>query len=145
MGKVTRKLSVFLLLAMALVFAGSAEAARRSFGSVSIDVPKGWQVEESDEQLTITAPDESAALSIVTEVIEGATMKDVAEATSKEMKGSKPKAAEGGFAFTCKTDEGVDCNVFVTGDEDEGIFIIMIVAGEHPDMEGMLNSFEIVG
>ena len=138
-----RKVCVFLLLTAALVFAFStgAEAARQSFGPFSVDVPRGWQIAETNNQLTFTAPDESAVLTIVVEEIEGTSLKAVAEAFAEEMGGPKPVAAEGLFHFTYEED-GVKCNAIVQKIDGTDIYTVIVAAGEHPELEGMLESFE---
>ena len=66
MGKVrVRKVSVLLLLAAVFVFAGNSEAKMMTFGPLKADVPNGWTVEESEEQVAFTAPDSSAVLAII--------------------------------------------------------------------------------
>ena len=138
-----RKVCVLLLTAaLIFVFSTGAEAVRKSFGPFSVDVPGGWQIEETNDQLTFTAPDESAVLTIVVEEIKGTNLKEVAEAFAEEMGGPKPVAAEGLFHFTFKED-GVECSAVVQKIDGTNIYTVIVAAGEHPELEGLLTSFEI--
>ena len=147
MGKVlSKKVSLFLLLTAALVFAFAtgAVAERRTFGPISLDVPKGWQIEEDDNQLTFTAPDDSAVLTFIAEEIEETTVKDFAKAVAEELEGTKPVASDGGFEFTFESEDGLECNVFVMGIEGTDTYLVIIMAGEHPELENLLDSFELL-
>ena len=147
-----RKVSVFLLLAAVLVFAGFtgyAEAARRTFADAfSVDVPSGWQVEEEIEddiaQFNFTAPDGSArVIIIVGENEEGFTAEAFAAGMAEALGGSEPEEDEDGdFLFTFTSDDGLDGVAFVSVDEE--IILTFLKIGDHPQMDSLLNSFEAV-
>ena len=144
-----RKVSVFLLLAAVLVFAGivgSAEAARQTFGNAfSAEVPEGWNVEdESDDELvnfTFSAPDGSAKMAIMIGTNEGWDAMEIAANMANEMGGSTPVLDEDGDAtFTFESDDGLNGEGFVTaGDE---IFIILLGLGEGSEAEALANSLQ---
>ena len=139
-----RKVGVFLLLTVFIfAFAADAEAARRTFGAISAEVPAGWTVEESEGQLTFLAPDSSAVLSIITGPLEGYTLAAVAESMSQELNGSAPEAMEGGIGFFFENESGVQCMVFVTGSEEAGFYAIAVQAGDHPQMQALVESVEV--
>ena len=137
-----RKVSAFLLLAAVFCFAGGAEAVKRTYGPLEVDVPNGWKVEETDDQLTFTAPDSSAALTIVVEILKGTTMKEVAEDMSRQLKGDAPTSVDGWYGFTFRNEHGIDCDTVVVGDEETGFYMVMMKAGDHPQMDGLINSIE---
>ena len=147
-----RKVSVFLLLAVVLVFAGladCAEAARGTFADAfSVDVPSGWQVEEEIEddiaQFNFTAPDGSARVTIIVgENEEGFTAADVAVGMAESLGGSEPEEDEDGdFLFTFTSEDGLDGVAFVSVDEETILTFLKI--GDHPQMDGFLGSFESV-
>ena len=142
-----RKVSMFMLLLAAAVFTFTplAEAARQTFGPISVEVPRGWQVTEEDDQLTFTAPENAAVVSIIVDTLDGATLKDIAEGTAQALGGSAPVVdADGDFSFTFKNEHGVDGFVLVTGDEADDFFVVLVVVGEHPDTAGLLNSIQVV-
>ena len=142
MGKVTKRVSVCLLLAAVIAFMPlAADAARQNFDHVSVDVPAGWQVDETDTQLTFTAPDESAALMISINVIEGTSLEDFAEATANDVGGVNLQAEGEGYSFTFNSD-GFDCEAFVTAVEELNVYIYIAAIGKHPQMEALLSSFQ---
>jgi hypothetical protein len=144
MGKAVRRFSVFALLAVAFAFAfvPVAEAARQTFGPISVVVPSGWQVTEEETQLTFTAPDNAAVVSIIIDELEGYTLKDIAEGVAGELNGSAPVAdADGDFSFTFQNEHGVDAVAVVTGGI-EGFFMLWLLVGEHPDMQSLLGSIQ---
>ena len=112
--------------------------------SLSIDVPAGWQVHEGDNSVTFTAPDESAALSIIWGEMGGRTLGNIAGDLSETLAGSAPEEDEdGAFTFTFTDEAGLDSNVFVTGD-GEG-YVVFLVHGDHPQMEALFNSIDESG
>jgi hypothetical protein len=138
----------FLVLTavFALLFASfAADAAPQTFGPISVDVPNGWQVEESETQLSFKAPDNTAAVTIILEELEDSTVEEMAEEVSEGFNGTPPEAGPaGGFVFSFKNENGVNCNAFISGDEDEGYVVLVIAAGEHPQLAALLDSIEVV-
>jgi hypothetical protein len=134
-------LACFAVVLFSAVFAvAGSEAAKKNFGAITADVPDGWTVEDSDEQITFMAPGNEAALTIIAGATEGAPLKDIAQELSKELGGSAPKESDGGYGFSFKTPEGIECPTFITADEDLGMYMCIMVAGEHPQMEALIDS-----
>ena len=143
--KLVRKVSVFLALAAAFAFAFApvAEAARQTFGPISLVVPSGWQVTEEETQLTFTAPGNAAFVSVIIDELEGSTLKELAEGVAASVNGSAPVAdSDGDFTFTFKNEHGVDGYAIVTGDKAKDFFVLWIVVGEHPELAALLGSVE---
>jgi len=141
--KLVRKVSVFLVLAVAFAFAFApvAEAARQTFGPISLVVPSGWQVTEEETQLTFVAPGNAAVVSVIIDELEGVTLKEMAEGVAASLNGSAPVAdSDGDFTFTFKNEHGVDAFAVVTGDEAEDFFVLWFVVGEHPELAALLGS-----
>ena len=140
-----RKAGVFLLLAVLIfVFAADAEAARQRFGNVEADVPAGWTTQEAENQVTIIAPDNVAVVSIITNIIEGTTMRAVAEDIAREYNSSAPQAAEGVYVLGFRNEHGIDYRVIVSGDESTGFYMVWITAGEHAQLGALIESIEWV-
>ena len=143
--KLVRKVSVFLALAavFAFAFAPAAEAARQTFGPISLVVPNGWQVTEEETQLTFTAPGNVAVVSVIFDELEGSTLKELAEGVATSLNGSAPVMdSDGDFSFTFKNEHGVDAFAIITGDEAKDFFVLWLVVGEHPEVAALLGSVE---
>jgi hypothetical protein len=114
--------------------------AKQTYGPITVDVPKGWTVEETEEMLTFTAPDDSAAFSIiVSDEAKGANAKEFAEKMSKELNGDKPQKEDGGYSFDFKDDKGNDCSALVMDMENDH-YMIWLIRGEHPELLDLVNS-----
>jgi hypothetical protein len=142
MGKKFLACFAVVLLVWAAFAVSGAEAARKTYGVISVDVPSGWTVEDSDDQITFMAPGNEAGLTIIAGETEGAPLKALAQEMSKQLGGSAPKESDGAYAFSFKNDNGVECPSFLTGDEDIGMYMCIIIMGEHPQMEALLDSIE---
>ena len=143
--KLVRQVGVFLVLAVAFAFAfvPAAEAARQTFGPISVVVPSGWQVTEEETQLTFTAPGDAAVVSVIMDELEGHTVKEIAEGVAASLNGSAPVAdSDGDFTFTFTNEHGVDAYAVVSGDEAQDFFILWFVVGEHPEVAALLGSVE---
>ena len=138
-----RKINLFLLLTALFVFAGYAEAARQNFGPFSAVVPPGWQIQidEDDGIVTFMPGDESAGLSIIWGVMEGASLRDIAGNVSDLLDGGRPTEDEDGdFSFAFTDEDGRDCMAFITRDGRN--YIIILKHGDHPQMKDLLDSLE---
>ena len=143
MGKAAvRKWGVFVLLLAAFFFAGAAQAEVMSFGPLTVDVPDDWDVEETEGQLTFAAPDESAALTIIVDTLDGASVEDMANAMAQQLGGGSPKASNGGYAFAGSYNEA-KCEAWVGGDEDKDFVVCLITVGDHPELEDLVNSIDV--
>ena len=136
------KKTLVLVFAAALLFAVTAFAEPVKFpNGLTIDVAPGWSYEGEGEGITLIAEDESCVIFISVSDAEGASSKDVAEAMSREHGGSKPQQIdEDIYLYTFNNEHGADCRVF-TG-VDNGKIKIVLIAGDHKDVEDMINSIE---
>jgi hypothetical protein len=141
MGKKLLACFAVVLFSMVLAAAG-AEAAKKDFGAITADVPDGWTVEDTDDQIAFMAPDNAAALTIIAGATEGVALKDLAQEMSKGLGGSAPKESDGGYEFSFKNPNGIECPTFITADEDLGLYMCIMIAGEHPQMGALVNSLE---
>jgi hypothetical protein len=132
-----------LLLVLALAVVSGAEAARRNFGGISADVPEGWIVEDSDEQIAFSAPDESAFVTIVAHPMEGMSLEEFAQGTAEGLGGKAQKSGNGyGFSFYDE-DSRLDCEAMVVEKKSVGVFLIIVAGGEHDDLESLISSIEL--
>lgn len=128
-------------LMLVLVFSISAFAGVQKFDKLSINVPDGWSASQDGSTVTVLANDKSAALTFTIEDNDGTPIKDLADAFAKQFKATEPEVDEDDtYYFTFKNPSDVDCNVILYGDDDEYLMLVMI--GEHPDMEGIIDSLE---
>lgn len=127
--------SICLVVAMAV----NGAAGVMEFSKLRIEVPEGWTAKEEDKALSLFAPGNAAAVSVVWDDAEGFTAKDLARAMSAQLKGTTPVPDEGGYSFTFKNKSGVESKsfLFVGGKE----YVVLTVAGEHPQLGGVLQSF----
>ncbi|GHV45512.1 hypothetical protein FACS1894204_04830 [Synergistales bacterium] len=135
-------LAVLLLFAAVAVFVTGAEAAKQSFGPLTVDVPNGWNAQEANDQIVFTAPDNSAALTIGVAAIEGESLENIAKGLAQALGGGAPQKAEGGYAFSFKNENGVDCLMSIAGDEAQGFYMGIMQTGDHPQMKGLMDSIE---
>jgi hypothetical protein len=134
---------VLALLLVLLLAVGGAEAARRNFGGISADVPDGWVVEDSDELIAFSAPDDSAFVSIVAHPMEGMSLADFAEGIAGEM-GGEAQQSGNGYGFTFHDDDSdLDCEAMVVQRQDVGVFLVIVAGGEHDDLESLISSIEL--
>lgn len=120
----------------------SAFAAVQDFGDLSVDVPAGWAAVKTGSTVAITAVDNSAALTITLEENDGTAMEAIADAFLAQLNGVDPELDEDGtFTFSFVNANGIECNVVLTGDED--FYFMLILMGEHDDMEAIIDSIEI--
>ncbi|MEA3284432.1 MAG: hypothetical protein U9Q00_05555 [Synergistota bacterium] len=129
-------LSLVLVLALSL----SAFAATMEYPRFSIDVPDGWSVSQDGSTVTILANDKSAALTVTVEDNDGTAIKDLADAYAKQFKGTEPEVEDDVYMFGFQNDNGVDCYAVICGDDSE--YILLVVIGDHPQLEGMIDSIE---
>lgn len=80
----------FLALVLTLVLATTVWAANASYdgGFFKVEVPDNWQAQkQSEESIVLFAPDKSLVCSVTKLALDGATIKDVAEALNKKYNG----------------------------------------------------------
>ncbi len=132
-------------LMMVLAFAGTACAEIQEFRYFSLDVPEDWSVNEDGAEVTVTAPDKSASLSITADDPKGKTIAELAEEFSRELKGTAPEKDEEdeGGAYSFEFNNGVSYAV-IDGDEDMYLLIIGTGVERNADILGeILESLEM--
>ncbi|MCF4150971.1 hypothetical protein L2W58_04075 [Dethiosulfovibrio sp. F2B] len=129
-------LSMVLVLALSM----SAFAATMDFPRFTIDVPQGWDASEDGTTVTFLASDKSAALTVTVEKNDGTAIKDLAYAYANQFKASEPEVEDDVYMFGFQNDSGVDCYAVLCGDDSE--YILLVVIGDHPQLEGMIDSIE---
>jgi len=134
---------IFILVCLiAFVFAGTAFAEPIKFpNGLTIDVAPGWSYEGKDEEITLIAEDQSCAIYISITDANGASGKDIAAAMSKSHGGSVPQLIDDEIYFyTFNNEQNVECKVF--SGVDNGKLKVVLIAGDHKDVEDIINSIE---
>ena len=136
-------LVVFAFLLGIWAFWGmTASAAERRFPSIrcAVDVPEGWEVEEDEENATVslTAPDEDAAVMLTGIDEPGVSVSEFAERVAQEVGADKPEPSGGGYRFSFTDKDGLSCRGIVMGDET---FVSMVtLIGQHQAFESIVRS-----
>ena len=131
-------------LMMMFVLAGSAQADIQEFRYFSLDVPEDWSVSEEGAEVTVTAPDKSASLSITADNPHGKTIARLAEEYSRKLKGTVPvKDEDDGESYSFEFNNGVSYAV-IDGDEEMYLLIIGTGVERNADILGeILESLEM--
>ncbi|MDD4835693.1 MAG: hypothetical protein EOM02_12155 [Synergistales bacterium] len=131
-----------IVLALLAVFAISsiAFAAVKTFGHVSVDVPSGWTAAEDGTTVSLTADDNSAAITVTVETNDGTDVALIAKEYAKQFKASEPVFEDDVYTMTFKNANDIDCNVVISGDGD--MYVMLVMIGEHPQMEQIVDSLE---
>ena len=138
-----RRSFVLVIFAFLLVVWGvAASAAERRFPSIrcAVDVPEGWEVEEDEENATVslTAPDEDAAVMLTGIDEPGVSVSEFAERVAQEVGADKPEPSGGGYRFSFTDKDGLSCRGIVMGDET---FVSMVtLIGQHQAFESIVRS-----
>ena len=130
-----------LTLAMILLLCGTAFGAMQEFPKFKIDVPGDWTASQEGPTVILVANDKSASISITVGPMEGATLEQLAQAFSKELKGSAPKAGNDGFEFTFGP-AGQQSQAFIADNPDTKEYVLIAVTGENPKVGEILNSLQ---
>ena len=138
-----RRSFVLVVFAFLLAVWGvAASAAERRFPSIrcAVDVPEGWEVEEDEENATVslTAPDEDAAVMLTGIDEPGVSVSEFAERVAQEVGADKPEPSGGGYRFSFTDKDGLSCRGIVMGDET---FVSMVtLIGQHQAFESIVRS-----
>ena len=132
-----------LVCAVAFLFAGAAFGEPIRFpNGLTVDVAPGWSYEGTDEEIILTAEDNSCVIFITVADADGLSGREIATAMSEEHGGSEPQQIYNDtYFYTFINEHGVECKVFA-GVEDGRIKVVLI-AGDHNDIEDMLASIEV--
>ena len=132
-----RRMGVLAVLAV-LVFSVAAFAEVKDFKDFTVDVPDDWTAAQDGTTVSITANDNSAAISITVDAAEGMSMKDLAAAFAEKLKGSGLEEEDDMFTFTFTNENGVDSKAILNG--EEGKYCLIVITGENPKMSDILDS-----
>lgn len=135
-----RKSIIFALIAV-FALSSVALAAVKNFGPISIEVPNGWSAAQDGSTVSLTADDNSAALTVTLESNDGTDLKLIADEYAKQFKGTAPVFEDDVYTFTFKNPNDVECTVVISGDKD--MYVMLVVIGEHGDMEAIIDSIEL--
>ena len=127
-----------IALFLILVFALCAGAAQVEFNGFAVEVPDGWTAQERGTTVVIRANDDSAVVSVTLDTIEGATLKEIAEAFAGELGGSKPQFDGGVYRFNFQNEQGVDSVMLISGEGNK--FTAVSITGDHPEVGIIVDS-----
>ena len=127
------KRSAVLAMAAVILAAAAAFAGVQDFGKFTVDVPAGWTATPDGETVGIVKNDNTAAVSITYDSLDGASLKEIAEAFVGALNGKGLKDEGGVYSFTMTNENGVESKCYVSGD-DKNYGLIVVTGGENaPD------------
>ena len=132
-----------LLTALTLVaiFAAASFAGVQDFGKFTIDVPEGWTAEQDGETVGIVKNDNSAAMSISVDSLDGASLKECADEFVKALNGKNLQLADGTYTFDFTNANGVLSKAVLSGDDKNYALFVITGAENAPDeISKMLDS-----
>ena len=124
-----------VLAAVVAVFsAAMAFGAVQDFGKFTVDVPAGWTAEQDGETVGIVKNDNTASMSISYDSLDGASLKEAADAFVEALNG-KGLAQDGDvYTFTMTNANGVESKCFLSGD-DKNYGLIVVTGAENAPEE----------
>ena len=137
-----RKIASFLALAALCLMAATAFAGVTSFTKFKVNVPNGWSSSQDGDTVILIADDKSASVSITVASTNGMSLKDLADAFVKQLKGGNlQKVDDDGYTFTFKAGDGpIESTAIITSDDKE--YFLFVTTGEHAQFEDIMNSIE---
>ena len=129
-------------LALVLVVAVAAFAARQDFQRFSVDVPEGWSARDmGNGTVAILADDRSAAVSVTVNSLGTSTLEETAQSMAKALGGTDPTVDEDGDGRFTFWNGGVETQAYLTGGEDE--YMMLAVTGQSDALAGILGTIEL--
>ena len=131
-----------VLAAVVAVFsAAMAFAGVQDFGKFTVDVPAGWTAEQDGETIGIVKNDNTASMSISYDSLDGASLKEAADAFVEALNG-KGLAQDGDvYTFTMTNANGVESKCFLSGDNKNYCLMVVTGAENAPDeVSAIMNS-----
>ena len=129
-------------LALVLVVAVAAFAARQDFQRFSVDVPDGWSARDmGNGTVAILADDRSASVSVTVNSLGTSTLEETAQAIAKALGGTDPTVDEDGDCRFTFWNGGVETQAYLTGGEDE--YMMLAVTGQSDALVGILGTIEL--
>lgn len=134
------KKSIVLALLSVFVVSSMAFAAVKTFDHISVEVLDGWSAAQDGTTVSLTADDNSAALTVTLEENDGTDLELIANEYAKQFKATDPVFEDDVYTMSFKNANGVDCNVVISGDGD--MYVMLVIIGDHPQMEEIVDSLE---
>ena len=132
---------VVLAAVVAVFSAAMAFGAVQDFGKFTVDVPAGWTAEQDGETVGIVKNDNTASMSISYDSLDGASLKEAADAFVEALNG-KGLAQDGDvYTFTMTNANGVESKCFLSGDNKN--YCLMVVTGAEnapEEVSAIMNS-----
>ena len=124
-----------VLAAVVAVFsAAMAFGAVQDFGKFTVDVPAGWTATPDGETVGIVKNDNTASISISYDSLDGASLKEVADAFVEALNG-KGLAQDGDvYTFSMTNANGVESQCFLSGD-DKNYGLVVVTGAENAPEE----------
>ena len=116
-----------LAVVLAVFSAATAFAKVQDFGAYTVDVPAGWTATPDGNTVGIVKDDNSAAISITYDKLDGATVEKMADAYLEALGGKNPSVNGEIYTFTTTNANGVDSECYVYGDNKN--YALIVVTG----------------
>ena len=132
---------LFMALTLVAIFAAASFAGVQDFGKFTIDVPEGWTAEQDGETVGIVKNDNSAAVSISVDTLDGDSLKDFADAFVKELNGKDLQFEDGAYKFVFSNANGVESKAVLScDDKNYALFVITGAENAPDDIVKMMDS-----
>ena len=130
-----------LAAVLAVFSAAVAFAGVQDFGKFTVDVAANWTATQDGETVGIVKNDNSASMSITYDSLDGASLKEIAEAFVEALNGKGLKSENGMYTFGMTNANGVESKCYLNGD-DKNYALIVVTGGENaPDeISAMMDS-----
>jgi hypothetical protein len=110
------------------------------FQEFTVEVPGGWKAQEKGATVVLSAPDDSAVVTVTLDKAGGISLKETASAFARELDGSEPRLEAGVYRFNYKDGQGVDSVMLISGEGNS--FTAVGITGDHPEVEKIIDSLE---
>ena len=128
-------------LTLVAVFAAASFAGVQDFGKFTIDVPEGWTAEQDGETVGIVKNDNTAAVSISVDSMDGASLKELADEYVKALNGRNLTFADDTYQFEMTNSNGVDSKAVLSGDgKNYALFVVTGAENAPEDVSRMVGS-----
>ena len=114
-------------VAAVVLTAAVAFGAVQDFGSFTVDVPAGWTATQDGETVGIVKDDNTASMSISYDTLDGASLKEIADAFVEALNGKGLAQDGGAYTFTMTNANGVESKCFLMGDDEH--YALTVVTG----------------
>ena len=121
------------------------ESRIRDVGSFTVAVPRNWSVlDEEKDAIILGADDDSAAVSIMVDDLEGVDPDLLAREVSRELGGTEPEPDDDGMYRFSFVQDDVRAEAFLVEDGDADKYVLIILFGDtaNPAVQEILGSLE---